>query len=169
MTRSRLESSAFQTVPHGTMRKDCRSIGPVRSSLRDPGHSRPGHATLIFSVSLFYHKPGQALEYCLLSSAILKLVSRTSGRSSFMFLKCPRSSFLSTDSCPQIGTSNSCPNFFSPSAAFDCLAPALPSASRAGAGRQSVPAPGHGPARRGPARDVTSRVTASRWPRRGGT
>ena len=40
-------------------------------------------------------------------------------------------------------------------------------ASRAGAGRQPVPAPGHGPARLGPARIVTSRVTASRWPRRG--
>ena len=40
-------------------------------------------------------------------------------------------------------------------------------ASRAGAGRQPVPAPGHGPARLGPARNVTSRVTASRWPRRG--
>ena len=43
----------------------------------------------------------------------------------------------------------------------------LPSASRAGAGRQPVPAPGHGPARLGSARNVTSRVTASRWPRRG--
>ena len=40
-------------------------------------------------------------------------------------------------------------------------------ASRAGAGRQPVPVPGHGPARHGPARDLTSRVTASRWPRRG--
>ena len=37
----------------------------------------------------------------------------------------------------------------------------------AGGGRQPVPVPGHGPARHGPARDVTSRVTASRWSRRG--
>ena len=44
----------------------------------------------------------------------------------------------------------------------------LPSASRAGAGRQPAPVPRHGPARHGPARDVTSWVTASRWPRRGG-
>ena len=35
----------------------------------------------------------------------------------------------------------------------------LLSPSRAGAGRQPFPVPGHGPARR----DVTSRVTASRW------
>ena len=41
------------------------------------------------------------------------------------------------------------------------------SESRAGAGRQPVPVAGHGPARDGPARDVTNRVTASRWPRRG--
>ena len=43
----------------------------------------------------------------------------------------------------------------------------LLSASRAGAGRQPVPVLGHGPARHGPVRDVTSRVTVSRWPRRG--
>ena len=43
----------------------------------------------------------------------------------------------------------------------------IPLTCPAGAGRQPVPVPGHGSARHGPARDVTSRVTASRWPCRG--
>ena len=59
MTRSRIETSALRTIPPGTMRKDCRSIGPVGSSLRDSGHRHnlpdPVTPNLILSVLLFYH------------------------------------------------------------------------------------------------------------------
>ena len=86
-------------------------------------------------------------------------------RSSFKFLKCPRSSVLSADSssCPQIGTSDSCPNFpgASPSAASDCLpgrvapARALPNglSGRSPASAHSDPGTRAGPTWVGPRRD----------------
>ena len=103
-----------------------------------------------------------------MTSAILKLVLRTSSRRSFNFLKCPRSSVLSTDLCPQIGTSNSCPKILSPSAASDCLAPAPPIGllGRSRASARSGPGTRAGPTWAGPQRDKPGHCVT--WPRRGG-
>ena len=96
-----------------------------------------------------------ALEYCLTPSNIVSLVIPT--------FACDSSSIAAFSvqliRAPQIG---SVAEFSAPRP--PPMASPLPvsSASRAGGGHQPVPVPGHGPAR-----DVTSRVMASRWPRRG--
>ena len=143
------------------MRNDCRSIGPVwgvTQATDTPGPSR-SRQTLFYQFYSFITSPT-----ILLSSAMLKLVLRTSARRSFNFLKCLRSSVLSTDSYPQIGTSNSCPNFLSPSAASDCLAPAPPiglsgrsrASARYGPGTRAGPTwAGPGPKRDKPGHGVT--------------
>ena len=119
-----------------------------------PSQSRQ---TLILSVFCFITSPRILFVDKLLSLAILKLVCQTSARR--LTLKCLQSFVRSTNSCQQIGTSNSCPNFLSPSAASDCLAPdppiCLSGLIRVSA--HSCPRTREGPTWAGPRRDKPGR------------